>query len=137
MSTAINLNYCLGNNVIFLSKNNSFPQNNNKRLVITASRNHFFTCWSEEQCMLKLGCIAAFNVTEWRVGLYNSWVTQVLQCHQVLGLSQTVQPAATESQSAKVIVDDIQEMLGFWQSGKKANMMKCLNDFFLLNKTTF
>ena len=65
--------------------------------------------------MLILGSVAPLDVTQRRVRVYDAKVTQVLQCHQVLGLSLAVQPAAAECQGAKVFIDHIQEMFSPWK----------------------
>lgn len=66
--------------------------------------------------MFKLSCVTAFSVTQRRVWVNYAKVTQVLQCHQVFGFTQTVKPATAECQRAKVLIDNIQQMLGPWKS---------------------
>ena len=60
--------------------------------------------------MLILGGVAALDVTEGRVRVYDAKVAQILQRHQVLALAQAVQPAAAERQGAKVLIDHVQQM---------------------------
>lgn len=66
--------------------------------------------------MFKLRCVAPFDVAEWGVGVHNADVAKILQGDQVFGLSQAVQPATAEGQGAKILVDHIQELLGFGNS---------------------
>lgn len=66
--------------------------------------------------MLILGRVAALDVTQRWIRVYDAEVTQIFQCHQVLALTQAVQPAATKSQCAEVLVDDIQKMFSPWKS---------------------
>lgn len=65
--------------------------------------------------MLILGGVAALGVAERWVRVYDAKVTQILQCHQVLTLTLTVQPAAAECQGAKVLIDHIQQMFSPWK----------------------
>ena len=60
--------------------------------------------------MLVLGGVAALGVAERWIWVYDAKVTQVLERHQVLALAQAVQPAATECQRAKILIDHIQQM---------------------------
>ena len=66
--------------------------------------------------MLVLGRVAALDVAERWVWVYDAKVTQILQRHQVLALAQAVQPAAAECQGAKVLIDHIQQMFSPWKS---------------------
>lgn len=45
------------------------------------------------------------------VGVNNLLVTKVLQGHLILALSDTIQPTTTESESAEVLLDHIQQGL--------------------------
>ena len=80
--------------------------------VVVSPAHHLLAGGPEEDGVLELGCDAPLGVTERRVRVDDAQVTQVLQRHQVLALAQPVQPAATEGQRAKVLVDHIQQMLG-------------------------
>ena len=62
--------------------------------------------------MFKLCSVAALGVTQWWVGVNDAHVTQVLQGYEVFGLTQAIKPTPAESQRAKVLVDDIQKLLG-------------------------
>lgn len=66
--------------------------------------------------MLVLGGVAALDVTEGWVWIYEAKVTQILQRHQVLALTQAVQPATAECQSAEVLIDHVQQMFSPWKS---------------------
>lgn len=46
-------------------------------------------------------------------------ITEILETHEVLGLTQTVQPSAAEGQRAKVLIDHFQHVLGLGQPGGK------------------
>ena len=61
-----------------------------KKLIVWASANDFFACWSQKDGMFKLSCVAALNVAEGWVGIDNSFVTQVFESHQVFRLIQTI-----------------------------------------------
>lgn len=60
--------------------------------------------------MLVLGSVAALYVAERWVRVDDAKVTEILQSHQVLALTQAVQPAAAERQGPKVFIDDVQQM---------------------------
>ena len=75
-------------------------------LVVLSPANHLLAGRPQENGVLVLCRVAAPHVTERWVGGHDPSITQVLQPHQVLGLSQPVQPASTEGQGAKVLVDD-------------------------------
>ena len=64
--------------------------------VIVAAADHLFAGRPEQDCVLKLGRVAALGVAQWRVRVHNAQVTQVLERHQVLALTVAVQPAAAE-----------------------------------------
>lgn len=65
-------------------------------LVIVTTADDLFTCGSEEDGVFKLGRVAPFGVTQWRVGVQDTYITQVFECYEVFSLSQSVQPAPTE-----------------------------------------
>lgn len=65
--------------------------------------------------MLVLGGVAALDVTERWVRVYDAKVAQILQRHQVLALAEAVQPAAAECQGPKVLIDHIQQMFSPWK----------------------
>lgn len=69
--------------------------------------------------MLVLSGVAALDVAERRVRVYDAKVAQILQRHQVLALALAVQPAAAERQGAKVLIDHIQQMFSPWKSAAK------------------
>lgn len=79
--------------------------------VVIAPTHHLLAGGPEQDGVLKLSGVAAPCVTEGGVGVHDAQVAQVLQGHQVLALTQTVQPASAESQRAKVLVDDVQQVL--------------------------
>lgn len=84
-------------------------------LVIIASADDLLTGWLQQDGVFKLSRVTAFSVTQRWVRVDDAQVTQVLQCHQVFGFAQTVEPATAECQCAKVLIDNIQQMLGPWQ----------------------
>ncbi len=61
--------------------------------------------------MRHLGGVAAAHVTQRRVGVHHALVAQVAQSDQVLSLAQSVEPAATEGQRSKVLIDRAQQLL--------------------------
>ena len=48
-------------------------------LIVIASTNHFFTCWSQQNGVFVLGCIAALYVTKRWIRIYNADIAQVFQ----------------------------------------------------------
>lgn len=84
--------------------------------VVRAATDHLLAGGPQHHGVLVLGRVAALDVAERRIGLHDLLVTQVLQRHQVLGLAQSVQPAATERQRPEVLVDDVQKLLRLGQS---------------------
>lgn len=65
--------------------------------------------------MFELRGVAAFSITERRVGLNKSLVAQILKSEQILGLPYPVDPAAAERQRAEVLVNHRQKLFGFGQ----------------------
>lgn len=59
--------------------------------VVISFADNLFASWFQHDGVLILSCVAALDVTEWRVGLHDPRVTQVLESHQILGLSQSEQ----------------------------------------------
>lgn len=80
--------------------------------VVVSPTHHLLAAGPEQDGVLKLSRVAALGVAQRGVGVHDAQVAQVLQRHQVLALAQTVQPAAAERQCAKVLVDDVEEVLG-------------------------
>ena len=62
--------------------------------------------------MLVLGRVAALDVAQGRIGLDDARVAQTLEAHEVLGLADAIEPAATEGQRAEVLVDGGEKTLG-------------------------
>ena len=87
--------------------------------VVITPAHHLLAAGPEQDGVLKLSGVAALGVTEGWVGVHDAQVTQVLQCHQVLGLAQAVKPATAEGQCAKVLVDHVQHMLGSREPGEE------------------
>lgn len=84
-------------------------------LVVISAAHYFLAGRPEQDGVLVLGSVAALDVTERWVWVYDAKVTQILQCHQVLALTQAVQPAAAECQCAKILIDHIQQMFSPWK----------------------
>ena len=84
---------------------------NREDLIVGSTADDFFACWSQKYSVLKLGCIAALGIAEGRIRIYDPFIAEVLQGHQVLGLVQPIKPASTKGQCTKVLVDDIQQLL--------------------------
>lgn len=61
--------------------------------------------------MFELGRVASFDVAQGRISVDHSFVAQILQSHLVLGGAGAIQPALAESQSAEVLVDDVEKRL--------------------------
>lgn len=85
--------------------------------VVVSPTHHLLAGGPEQDGVLKLSRVAALSVAQRGVGVHDAQVAQVLQRHQVLALAQAVQPAAAERQRAKVLVDDVEEVLGSRQPG--------------------
>ena len=49
--------------------------------VVISFADNLFASWFQQDGVLILSCVAALDVTEWRVGLHNPRVTQVLESH--------------------------------------------------------
>lgn len=86
--------------------------------VVVSTAHHLLAGGPEQDGVFKLSCVAALAVAEWGVGVHDAQVAQVLQSHQVLALPQAVQPTAAEGQRSKVLIDDVQQVLGPGQSGQ-------------------
>lgn len=87
--------------------------------------------------MLILGSVAALDVTEWWVRVYDAKVTKILQRHQVLALTQAVQPAAAECQGPKVLIDHIQQMFSPWKSATRGQHRDMMLDSFIRTSNLF
>lgn len=61
--------------------------------------------------MLPLRRVAALRIAKGWIGIDNAFVTQVLQCHQILGLIQPIKPTTAKRQRSKILVDDVQQLL--------------------------
>lgn len=79
--------------------------------VVVSTAHHLLAGGPEQDGVLKLSSVAALGVAEGRVGVHDAQVAQVLQGHQVLALTQAVEPAATERKRAKVLVDHVEQVL--------------------------
>ena len=55
--------------------------------------------------MFKLGSVTALDVAQRRIRIHNSDVTKILQRDEILGLIKSIEPSATESKRAKVLVN--------------------------------
>ncbi len=64
--------------------------------VVVSAAHDFLTRRSEQDGVFELSRVRALGVTERGVGVDDAQVTQVLQGHQILAFTQTVEPAATE-----------------------------------------
>lgn len=85
-------------------------------LIVVATRNNFFACWSQYNCVLVLSRIRSFDVAQRWVCFNDTFVAQILQCHLVFGGTGTVQPTLTERQCAEILVDRIQQAFGRLQA---------------------
>ena len=86
--------------------------------VVVSTAHHLLAGGPEQDGVFKLSCVAALGIAERGVGVHDAQVAQVLQSHQVLALTQAVQPAAAEGQRSKTLVDDVQQVLRSGQSGE-------------------
>lgn len=75
--------------------------------VVVSTAHDFLACRSEQDGVFELSRVRALGVTQRGVGVDDAQVTQVLQGHQVLAFTQTVEPAATERQGAEVFVHHV------------------------------
>lgn len=76
-------------------------------LIISSSANYFFTGRPQQYCVFKLSSVTSFNVTKRGIWINYSYITQVLQSYQVLGLVQPIQPTSTECKRSKVLVNAV------------------------------
>ncbi len=80
-------------------------------LIVGSTTDDFFACRSQENGVLELGRVAALCIAEGRIRIYDAFVAEVLERHQVFSLVQPIKPAATKGQCSKVLVDDVQKLL--------------------------
>ena len=80
-------------------------------LVVVTPTEHLLACGAQIERVFELCGVAALDVAERGVGLDDADIAQVPQCHEVLCLAETVEPAPTERQRTKVLVDHIQQLL--------------------------
>ena len=66
--------------------------------------------------MLVLSDVAAANVAQRRVWIDDAQLAQVLQAHQVLGLSGSIEPLAAECQCAVGLVNVVEQRSRSWKS---------------------
>ena len=76
--------------------------------VIVASADHLLTCGSQQNGVFILCGVATLDITQRRIGVYDTGVTQVLECHQVLAFTETIQPASTERQCSEMFIYYVQ-----------------------------
>lgn len=94
-------------------------------LVVISSADNLFARWAQQYSVLKLRCVRAFDVAQGRIRIHYTQVAQVLQCHQVLALSQAIQPSAAEGKSTKVFIDNIQQVFRPWEPrGKQRTCLR-------------
>lgn len=87
--------------------------------VVVSTAHHLLAGGPEQDGVFKLSRVAALAVAQWGVGVHDAQVAQVLQSHQVLALAQAVQPAAAKCQRAKILINDVQQVLCSGQPGKE------------------
>jgi len=66
--------------------------------------------------VLVLSDVATANVAQRRVWIDDAQLAQVLQAHQVLGLSGSIEPLAAECQCAVGLVDMVEQRSRSWKS---------------------
>lgn len=93
-----------------------------RRSVVVSPAHHLLAGGPEQNGVLELSGVAALGVAEGGVGVHDAQVAQVLQGHQVFALAQTVQPAPAERQRAKVLVDNVQQVLCSGQPGAEGSV---------------
>ena len=59
--------------------------------VVLSFADHLLAGGSEQDGVFVLSSVASLHITERRVGVHNAGIAQVLQSHQVLGLTQPAQ----------------------------------------------
>ena len=79
--------------------------------IIAAATEHLLAGGSQQDGVFKLGRVAAFGVAQRRIWINDTFVAQVLQSHQVLGLTETVEPATAECQRSETLIDHAQQLL--------------------------
>ena len=70
--------------------------------------------------MLRLGGVAALDVAERRVRLYDPDVAQVAQREQILVLPEPIDPPAAEGERVEVLVDHAEQLLRLRSSVRRA-----------------
>lgn len=78
-------------------------------LIVGASADNLLASGTQHNGVLELSGVAALDVTQWRVRIYDLLVAQILQSHLVLALAQAVQPPLAEGQRAEVLLDHVQQ----------------------------
>lgn len=87
--------------------------------VVVSAAHHLLAGGPEQDGVFELSRVAALAVAKWGVGVHDAQVAQVLQSHQVLALTQAVQPASAERQRAEILIDDVQQVLSSGQPGRE------------------
>lgn len=82
---------------ILISDNNSHKTTAD--LIIVTAGNYFFTCRAQNERMLELSGVTAFDVDQRRIRFHGAFLAEILQRHLILGAADAVQPALTKSQS--------------------------------------
>lgn len=93
-------------------------------LIIISSGDNLLARGSEHNGVFVLRRVTALDVAERWVGVDYLLVTQVLECHLVLGGAGAVQPALAERQRAEVGVDQTQQVLGGLQAQWNIRLVK-------------
>ena len=58
--------------------------------IVLSLADYLLAGWLQQDGMFILGSVATLYITERRVGINNTSITQILQCHQVLCVTKPV-----------------------------------------------
>ena len=78
-------------------------------LIVVSTADYLFDIRSEKEGMFKLSGVTPLDITQWRIRFHDTRFDKVVQAQEVFVLPKTVQVPPAEWQSAKVLVDDVEE----------------------------
>lgn len=74
-------------------------RNSGRDLIIVTAGNDFFTRGTQNEGVLELSGVTALDVDQRRIRFDGAFLTEILECHLVLGATDAVQPALAKGQS--------------------------------------
>ena len=80
--------------------------------IVVSAADHLFDVRPEKESVFKLSSVTPLDITEGRICFHNARLDKIIQAQEIFVLAKTVQVPPAERQSAKVLVDDIEECTG-------------------------